>query len=147
MTDIVISWWRVSEIAHCESTWPFALTHADLNGDGVEDLVVANSLNDNVSILFGLRDGTFTVMFTYQAGWQAVSVVTADVDFDNETDIFTANQDDSTIAVLKNDGPAYSTRLTLYNSPPGQFRCRRRFHRRMSHRHGGGDNTQKSPLL
>jgi len=37
---------------------PFSIAVGDFNGDGVQDLAVANELSDNVSVLLGNGDGS-----------------------------------------------------------------------------------------
>lgn len=44
---------------------PFAITSADLNGDGNLDLATANFIDGTVSVLFGKGDGTFRPAGTY----------------------------------------------------------------------------------
>ena len=41
-------------------TAPLAITAADFNGDGIQDIAVANSESETVSIFFGSGDGKFT---------------------------------------------------------------------------------------
>ncbi len=48
---------------------PFNVAVADLNGDTVPDLVIANFLSDDVSVLLGNGDGTFQAAVSFPAGF------------------------------------------------------------------------------
>src|SRR6266540_2020659 len=49
-------------------TNPIAVAVGDFNGDGKIDLVVANQLSDNASVLMGKGDGTFELASNYATG-------------------------------------------------------------------------------
>jgi glucose/arabinose dehydrogenase len=87
-------------------TAPHSVVATDVSGDGKFDLVAANALSNNVSVFKGNGDGTFQSGTTFSAG-AAVKPKTAgvaDLDADGKPDIVTANQDASTISVLKGTG-------------------------------------------
>jgi RHS repeat-associated protein len=73
---------------------PSSATLADINQDGILDLVTANSYSNNVSVLLGKGDGTFAAPTTFKVGQNPVSVAVGDVDGDNVPDILTTNQGD-----------------------------------------------------
>jgi hypothetical protein len=65
---------------------------ADVNGDGIPDLVVANEANGTVGVLLGNGDGTFQQVVTYSSGGaDPTSVVVADVNGDRKPDLLVAN--------------------------------------------------------
>jgi hypothetical protein len=72
---------------------------ADLNGDGVLDLITANwcasvkdCSNGSVGVLLGNGDGTFKPAVTYPSGgYYAFSVLVADVNGDGKPDLVVAN--------------------------------------------------------
>jgi hypothetical protein len=68
----------------------------DLNGDGKMDLVVANNLSHDVSVLFGRGDGSFQSAQNYAAGPLPVALATADFNRDGIPDV--AAVDDSSSA-------------------------------------------------
>jgi hypothetical protein len=51
---------------------PSAVVVADLNGDGIPDLVVANQFDYDVSVLLGNGDGTFQAQRTFATGSEGV---------------------------------------------------------------------------
>jgi hypothetical protein len=92
---------------------PLAVTVTDINGDGRQDLAVANGGNKTVSVLLGNGDGTFQPHVDYATGNGTASVVAADLNGDGKTDLVTANYG-NTISVLLNTA---GTRVILASSP------------------------------
>jgi hypothetical protein len=79
---------------------PFFVTVADLNGDGIPDLAVANFSSSDVSVHLGNGDGTFQNPLFYATGWRAVWVTIGDVDGDGKPDLITVNNWDNDVSVL-----------------------------------------------
>jgi hypothetical protein len=100
-----------------------AVAVADVNGDGIPDLVVANSCasygncgNSVIGILFGKGDGTFDPAVTYDSGGGgADSVAVADVNGDGIPDLLIANE-----CVTPNNC-AYSSVAVLLGNSDGTF--------------------------
>jgi Bacterial Ig-like domain (group 3)/FG-GAP-like repeat/Abnormal spindle-like microcephaly-assoc'd, ASPM-SPD-2-Hydin len=67
--------------------WAQAIAVADVNGDGVPDLLVSNG--ESLGVLLGNGDGTFQTAVTYPAGGAAMAV--ADVNRDGKLDIVLPN--------------------------------------------------------
>jgi hypothetical protein len=82
---------------------PQAVAVADVNGDGLPDLVVANSSTNDVSVLLGNGDGTFTGQRRFAAGTSPVAVAVADVNGDGHPDAITVNRS-GTVSVLLGNG-------------------------------------------
>jgi hypothetical protein len=76
----------------------------DLNGDGIPDIVVANRVNDTVSVFPGLGDGAFEHPTTYAAGKRTWTVTLADTTGDGKLDIVAVNKGDNSISILINRG-------------------------------------------
>jgi hypothetical protein len=72
----------------------------DFNGDGTLDLVVANELSNNVSVLLGNSDGTFQPAVNYAVGWYPVSVAVGDFNGDGILDLAVANYGGNNVSVL-----------------------------------------------
>jgi type II secretory pathway component GspD/PulD (secretin) len=86
----------------------FGNTVTDSNGVTVapQDLVVVNSTSNNVAVLLGNGDGTFTEAAgsPYAVGTNPSSVVVADFNGDGNLDFAVANKGDNTISIFKGDG-------------------------------------------
>lgn len=98
---------------------PAGLATGDLDGDGNVDIVSANVLSQDVSVLLGRGDGTFAAQVRYPAGGQARSVAIGDVDKDGDLDLAIGLQSGgSTLAVMLNDGAGSFSTPQLHGSPP-----------------------------
>ena len=92
---------------------PSSVAVGDFNGDGWDDLVVANLYSDNVSVLLNNRDGTFAAARNYPVGSCSqppnqhsfpTSVAVKDFNGDGWPDLVVANSGCSTVSVLLNRG-------------------------------------------
>ena len=73
----------------------------DFNGDGKKDLVTANYLSSNVSVLLGTGTGTFvTPAPTYAVGTRPFSVAVGNFNGDTHPDLVTANYNAHSVSVL-----------------------------------------------
>jgi hypothetical protein len=82
---------------------------ADLNGDGIPDLAVANhgqspSYAGTVSVLLGNGDGTFQAHKDYATGTYTTAVAAVDVNGDGVLDLVAANRSSDTVSVLLGNG-------------------------------------------
>jgi hypothetical protein len=117
---------------------------ADLNGDGIPDLVVANACTSNectnlsplISVLLGNGDGTFQAAVAYNSGGYSysylpsVSVAVADVNGDGHPDLIVAvpcqtqDCDNSSVSILLGNGDGTFQPPVIYNAGglffPGQ---------------------------
>ncbi|MGZ3300625.1 MAG: FG-GAP repeat domain-containing protein, partial [Isosphaeraceae bacterium] len=85
---------------------PGAVQLADLNGDGIPDLIVANSGSNNVLVYLGQRDGQFGQALNgghgFFAGTNPVGISVADVDGDGRPDLVVANKGSNDVSILLN---------------------------------------------
>ncbi|HEV2111271.1 MAG TPA: VCBS repeat-containing protein [Gammaproteobacteria bacterium] len=87
--------------------FPNMVTTADINGDGSQDIVVANNSENTISVLLnttpnGSTAASFAAEETFPTGRVPDSVVAVDVDGDGRPDLVAANAMDGTISVLQN---------------------------------------------
>jgi flagellin-like hook-associated protein FlgL len=83
---------------------PGAIATADLNGDGIQDIVTANNSDDTVSVLLGDGSGAFTTKATMLVGNNPLSIALSDFNGDGKHDLVTANSSDDTVAVFLGNG-------------------------------------------
>jgi FG-GAP-like repeat len=100
---------------------PDAVAIADVNGDGKADLVSSNSRSQDITVLFGNGDGTFTVpTFGYAFGGKsmlAASALVADFNRDGYPDILVPDQTFS-LTLLKGYGDGtFRAALDYYAVP------------------------------
>jgi hypothetical protein len=84
---------------------PHSVALADLNGDGMLDLVVVSSQSSQtVSVFLGKGDGTFQPQARYSVGSYPYGLAVADVNLDGNLDLLVSNYVDDTISVLLGNG-------------------------------------------
>jgi hypothetical protein len=85
---------------------PGAVQLADLNGDGIPDLIVVNSGGNNVLVYPGLGNGQFGPELNggkgFSVGTDPVSVTVADVNGDGRPDLVVANNGSNDVSLLIN---------------------------------------------
>jgi Ca2+-binding RTX toxin-like protein len=97
---------------------PQALVLADLNGDNKPDLVVANEIDDTLSVYLGKGNGKFDPDGTISVGNQPDGLMVADVNGDNKPDLIVSNYTDHTVSVLLGRGNA-KFKPAITTSVPG----------------------------
>jgi hypothetical protein len=93
---------------------PYAVTSGDFNGDGKIDLASANIGDDNVSVLLGNGDGTFSVAINYSVGGQPQSIAVGYFNTDGIVDLVTANVESDNVSVLLGNGNGTFSAATNY---------------------------------
>ncbi len=86
---------------------PSSVALADMNGDGLNDMVIANhqaSEEDRISVLINNGDGTFAESVFYGVGARPYWLAVGDVDGDGDTDVAVSNYFGDSVSVLLNDG-------------------------------------------
>ena len=83
---------------------PRSVVVADVNHDGIPDLVTANKGSNDVSVLLGHGGGTFAPQQRFTVGADPVSVAVADLNHDGIPDLVTANQNSADVSVLVGHG-------------------------------------------
>jgi hypothetical protein len=90
---------------------------ADLNHDGLLDLVTANIISNDISVLLGHGDGTFAAEQRFAVGNSPTSVTVADLNGDLTLDVATTDYGSSTVTVLLGRGDG--TFVELQVGPAG----------------------------
>jgi hypothetical protein len=80
---------------------PSAVKLIDLNGDGIPDLIAANTGGNDVIVYQGLGNGLFGIPQTFFAGTSPVSLAVGDLTGDGIPDIAVANEGSNDVSVLK----------------------------------------------
>jgi hypothetical protein len=85
---------------------PYSVEIADLNGDKIKDLVIANLEDSSVSILLGTGKGNFREAkgSPFGAGYMPNDIAIADFNKDGKPDLAFANHDRKYLTVLTGDG-------------------------------------------
>ena len=85
-------------------TAPQGIVAGDFNGDGIQDLAVAASGANALSILLGNGNGTFTAQASPPAGRQPFSLAAGDFNNDGKLDLAVGNLVDNTVEILLGNG-------------------------------------------
>ncbi|MGA7633146.1 MAG: VCBS repeat-containing protein [Terriglobales bacterium] len=76
---------------------PVAVAVGDFNGDGLTDVVTANSSANTVSVLLGHGDGTFAPHSDYAVDGAPIGIVVGDFNGDGKLDIATISGFDNAV--------------------------------------------------
>ncbi|TMQ67843.1 MAG: VCBS repeat-containing protein [Candidatus Eisenbacteria bacterium] len=98
-----------SAVAYAAGAGPFHIRAADLNQDGITDLVVSNNSVAAVTVLVGegkggVGDGTFAAPVSYPLNNLSTGLAVADFDSDGILDLVATENYSGTIALLRGHG-------------------------------------------
>ena len=99
-------------------TGPAAVAVADLNRDGIADLIVADNPAGNITVRLGNGAGTFRTPAFYGVGNQPVAIATGDFNADGQTDVAVANSQDGTVSILIGKGDGTFQTATSFAAGP-----------------------------
>jgi hypothetical protein len=101
-------------------THPRVVQLADLDGDGVIDIVSADDEAHGLSVLLGQGEGRFAAATTVDPDGDPLAVTIADLDGDDVPDLVTANLEPSAIALLRGrgDGTFFPAQLLSSGDSP-----------------------------
>jgi hypothetical protein len=102
------------------NTWPWtnAVTSADYDNDGDQDLAAVVSLLDYFFVTFNDGSGVFDPPVLYGTGSRPEDIISADVNDDKEPDLVIVNSNDDAISVFLNDGLGNFTFSANYPTAP-----------------------------
>ncbi len=83
---------------------PWSVAVADVNADGRADLVTANGVSDDVSLLLNQGNGRFAAATHFKVGNGPRSIASVDVNADGRADLVTANVYSDDVSLLLNQG-------------------------------------------
>ena len=83
---------------------PRSIAMGDFNGDGHQDLVVANDTSNSVSILLGTGAGSFGAATNFAAGSGPFSVAVGEFNADGNKDLAVANPTSHNVSILLGTG-------------------------------------------
>jgi hypothetical protein len=91
---------------YATGTSPTFVATAALRNDSINDLVVANSSANTISVLLGNGDGTFANQVTYATGTDPVWIATGQFNdlSDDFLDLAVANKGSDTVSILRANG-------------------------------------------
>ncbi len=102
-------------------TGPSGIAVADVNSDGILDLVTSNQDNSTVGVMLGTGTGSFPTVVTYSIGAASfpASVAVADVSGDGKPDLLTTNFIHGGVAVLLGTGMGAFAPAVTYSTGSG----------------------------
>ena len=110
-----------STLAFTTDEFPERIVAGDLTGDGLDDLVLANPLDNSVTVAFQTPAGGFAIAHTLPVGVAPSDLVLADVDGDGRLDIVAADQASGDVTVLLNDATHPFTTVERFRAGTGLY--------------------------
>jgi len=83
---------------------PYSVAIADVNGDGLLDLAVANSSDHTIAVLLGNGDGTLRPRTDFPTGLYPSSIALGDLNGDGKQDLASVGSTEPTVSVLLGNG-------------------------------------------
>ncbi len=84
--------------------FPCSIVTTDFNGDGNNDLAVANHDSNNISVLMGNGDGSFQSAVNYAIGGGPMGMIASDLDGDGDNDMAVTTTPSGDLLILLNNG-------------------------------------------
>ena len=94
----------------------YALNSGDMNNDGISDLVVGGQDSQEIIVLLGNGDGTFTAKPPQDAGGAVWKLVLGDVNGDGKLDVAAVNGDSDSASILLGNGDGTLGTPAVFNT-------------------------------
>ncbi len=106
-----------------DNSRPFGIAVGDFNNDGQLDIVVTNSRTDNVGVLLGYGNGSFTAVITYSTGGSSypTAVAVGDINNDDQLDIIVSNFAACNVGILFGYGNGSFSVVKTYSTGETSF--------------------------
>ena len=101
-----------SKVIYATSSNPSSVGIGDVNNDGRQDVVVANSNENNIKVFIQNNTGTLNTPVLYPVDSQPDSIKIGDVDGDGENDVVVSNALSDSISVLIQNAGVLSPQVT-----------------------------------
>ncbi len=102
------------------SAFPTAVRSADLNGDGITDLIVANQGADSITVLLGTANGNFVPSgppISLPPGSRPIDISVGDFNQDNNIDLVVLNSGNNTFSFIPGNGNGtFSSQIWTFSS-------------------------------
>src|SRR5947209_14882743 len=98
---------------------PASVVTADLNNDGIPDLLIANANTNTVEVFLGQGKGAFIAGGKFVLGNTPTAMISADFNGDGKPDIAVASQSGNSISILLGNGDGSFQPAASYSVPRG----------------------------
>lgn len=98
---------------------PSSVAVGDLNGDGVPDVAVTNSNGSNLTVLYGVGDGSLRSPQSLAVGAAPTAILAADLESNGILDLAIANSGSNNVTVLRGNRQLASVFMLGTPAPPG----------------------------
>ena len=97
---------------------PHSICSADINGDRIPDIIVANSGNDSIGIFLGNGDGTFQDyrLFTTGSNTKPWFVLVNDFNNDTKLDLLVVNRQSNELGILRGVGNGKFAKIVTFSA-------------------------------
>lgn len=102
-------------------SFPHSVVVGYFNKDSFLDFAIANRGNNNVGVLLGYGNGSFTSQVTYSTGYNSITLtlIVVDINYDNNSDIAAVNLGTDSVSIFFGYGDGSFTQQILFSAGAG----------------------------